>query len=141
AIGGVSRRRAHDRPLGPAARDGSRAASGAERRSRWERGREQGVELVARVEGGAMSRIGAFVARRITLLVAVLATTLSTVPSTARAQSAIYGAGLQAWTGCWSAEQGMTSAGVGALVCVTPTANVNVADVATIQDGKVVGRE
>jgi hypothetical protein len=60
--------------------------------------------------------------------------------SSAPAQSAIYGAGLQAWTGCWSAEQSPVPAGVVRLVCVTPTANVNVANVASI-DGSIVAHE
>jgi len=49
--------------------------------------------------------------------------------------AAIYGAGLEAWTGCWSAEQTLTPAGAARLVCILPTANANVANVATIDSG------
>jgi hypothetical protein len=62
--------------------------------------------------------------------------------SPAAGQSAIYGAGLQAWLGCWSAE--LSAARTDAaptIVCITPTASVDVADVITMQDGKIVGRE
>ena len=55
-------------------------------------------------------------------------------------QAGIYGAGLEAWTGCWAAEQTPTPAGVVQLVCITPTADVNVVDVATI-DGSTIVRE
>jgi hypothetical protein len=85
-----------------------------------------------------MSRIA--VARRIARRIAPLAAMLAAAASSTRAQSAIYGAGLQAWTGCWSAEQRLTPAGVRALVCISPTANVNVAQVAAI-DGNVVALE
>jgi hypothetical protein len=70
----------------------------------------------------------------------LLATLLATAASTIGAQSAIYGAGLQAWTGCWSAEQALTPAGGRALVCIGPTTNVNVANVTSL-DGNVVARE
>src|SRR3954471_16102206 len=70
----------------------------------------------------------------------LLAPLLATAASTTGAQSAIYGAGLQAWTGCWSAEQALTPAGGGALVCIGPTTNVNVANVTSL-DGNVVARE
>jgi hypothetical protein len=74
-------------------------------------------------------------------LASLAAATLAIAASAAGAQTAaIYGAGLEAWTGCWSAEQTLTPAGAGPLVCITPTADVNVADVATI-DGSVVVRE
>src|SRR5215212_5396809 len=58
-------------------------------------------------------------------------------------QAAVYGAGLQAWLGCWSADPGTAGRvdGPPSLVCVAPTADVNVADVLTVQDGKVVARE
>jgi hypothetical protein len=69
------------------------------------------------------------------------AATAILLASSARAQqAAIYGAGLEAWTGCWSAELNPVPAGVVRLVCITPTANVNVANVATI-DGDVVAYE
>ena len=73
------------------------------------------------------------------LLAAVL---LAAGVSTAAGQSAIYGAGLQAWLGCWSAD--LSAARTDApptIVCITPTASVDVADVITVQDGKIVGRE
>jgi hypothetical protein len=54
--------------------------------------------------------------------------------------AAIYGAGLEAWTGCWSAEQTLTPAAAARLVCITPTANANVANVATI-DSSVIAFE
>jgi hypothetical protein len=58
-------------------------------------------------------------------------------------QAAIYGAGLQAWYGCWSPDPGSAARidGPPPLVCIAPTADVNVADVLTLQDGKVVARE
>jgi hypothetical protein len=62
--------------------------------------------------------------------------------SRAPAQSAIYGAGLQAWLGCWSAE--LSAASVDAapsILCIAPTTNVNVADLLTVQEGRVVARE
>jgi hypothetical protein len=61
------------------------------------------------------------------------------IPASAQT-AAIYGAGLEAWTGCWSAEQNPTPTAAARLVCITPTADVNVADVATF-DGDVVVRE
>ena len=62
--------------------------------------------------------------------------------SSATGQSAIYGAGLQAWLGCWSADLSAGRADAApSIVCITPTANVNVADLFTVQDGKVVARE
>ena len=70
----------------------------------------------------------------------LLATLLATAVSTTGAQSAIYGAGLQAWTGCWSAAQSLASPGGGALICISPTANVNVANVTSL-DGSVVAHE
>jgi hypothetical protein len=74
-------------------------------------------------------------------LATLIAATLAIAASSAGAQTAaIYGAGLEAWTGCWSAEQTLTPAGVARLVCLTPTSDVNVADVTTF-DGDVVVRE
>jgi hypothetical protein len=73
----------------------------------------------------------------------VLAATMLVVAvSGAEGQSAIYGAGLQAWLGCWSAEAGagLTSA-TPSIVCITPTARADVADVLTVQDGRIVARE
>jgi len=72
---------------------------------------------------------------------ASIAAALAIAASSANAQTAaIYGAGLEAWTGCWSAELSSVPSGVVRLVCITPTANVNVANVATI-DGDVVAYE
>ena len=60
----------------------------------------------------------------------------------ATAQSAIYGAGLQAWLGCWSADLSAARADAApSIVCITPTTNVNVADLLTVQEGRVVARE
>jgi len=70
----------------------------------------------------------------------LLAAILATAVSTTGAQSAIYGAGLQAWTGCWSAAQSLASPAGGALICISPTANVNVANVTSL-DGSVVAHE
>ena len=68
---------------------------------------------------------------------ATIAALLAIASSSSAQTAAIYGAGLEAWTGCWSAEQSAVPAGVVRLVCITPTANVNVANVATI-DGNVI---
>lgn len=62
--------------------------------------------------------------------------------SGAAAQSAIYGAGLQAWLGCWSAElSAAPAAATPSIVCITPTAHVDVAEVLTVQDGRIVARQ
>ena len=62
--------------------------------------------------------------------------------SSAAGQSAIYGAGLQAWLGCWSADLSAARADAApSIVCITPTSNVNVADLFTVQDGRIVARE
>ncbi len=62
--------------------------------------------------------------------------------SGAAGQSAVYGAGLQAWLGCWSADLSAARADAApSIVCITPTANVNVADLFTVQEGRIVGRE
>ena len=62
--------------------------------------------------------------------------------SGAAGQSAVYGAGLQAWLGCWSADLSAARADAApSIVCITPTANTNVADVFTVQEGRIVGRE
>jgi hypothetical protein len=71
----------------------------------------------------------------VTLLLMVGATS-------AAGQSAIYGAGLQAWLGCWSADLSAARADAApSIVCITPTTNVNVADLITVQEGRVVARE
>lgn len=58
-------------------------------------------------------------------------------------QAAIYGAGLQAWLGCWSPDPASAARvdGPPPVVCIAPTAAVDVADVLTLQDGKVVAHE
>lgn len=61
--------------------------------------------------------------------------------SSASGQSAVYGAGLQAWLGCWSADLSAAPGGAPTIVCITPTASVDVADVSTIQEGRIVARE
>ena len=73
---------------------------------------------------------------------ALAAALLAATASSATGQTAIYGAGLQAWLGCWSAE--LSTARTDAaptIVCITPTARVDVADVTTVQGGRIVGRE
>ena len=62
--------------------------------------------------------------------------------SGAAGQSAIYGAGLQAWLGCWSAElSAVSSDAAPSILCITPTTNVNVAELLTVQGGRIVARE
>jgi hypothetical protein len=62
--------------------------------------------------------------------------------SSAAGQGAIYGAGLQAWQGCWSADLSAARADAApSIVCITPTASVDVADLFTVQEGRVVARE
>jgi hypothetical protein len=76
---------------------------------------------------------------RANVLVAAL---LAAGVSNASAQSAIYGAGLQAWLGCWSADLATPrSDAVPTVVCITPTANVDVADLHTVQQGRIVAHE
>src|SRR5258705_3905934 len=84
----------------------------------------------------APNSLTAVIARRIAPLVAILAI----AASAARAQSAIYGAGLQAWTGCWAPAESVTPSRVVPLLCITPTANVNIAQVASI-GGSLVALE
>ena len=65
---------------------------------------------------------------------ALVAVLLVAGASRAPGQSAIYGAGLQAWLGCWSADLSAARADAApSIVCITPTANVDVADVITVQ--------
>jgi hypothetical protein len=75
--------------------------------------------------------------RLTSLVTAMLAFAASTVSAQT---AAIYGAGLEAWTGCWSAEEGSAQAAVQRFVCITPTADVNVVNVAAIE-GTIVERE
>jgi len=65
---------------------------------------------------------------------------LVTAPVAAGAQSTASAGGVQAWYGCWSAEQTIipTVSTIGPIVCITPTSNSSVADVSTLQEGKVV---
>jgi len=71
---------------------------------------------------------------------AAIATVL--VAASAGAQGAS-GARLQAWAGCWSAEQTMVPnvSTIGPIVCITPTPDGDAVEVATLQEGKVVSRE
>jgi hypothetical protein len=68
----------------------------------------------------------------------VVALTAVALPS-AHAQNAR----LQAWIGCWSAEQTIvpTVSTIGPIVCITPTSDANVVDVVTLQEGKIVSRD
>jgi hypothetical protein len=76
---------------------------------------------------------------RVTVLAAGL---LAASAPMAAGQSAIYGAGLQAWLGCWSAEPWTTrTEAAPPIVCIVPTADRNLADVLTVQDGRIVSRE
>ena len=70
----------------------------------------------------------------------VLGALLLASAAPARAQTAIYGAGLQAWAGCWSAEA-VAAAEPAPIICVTPTADVNVSEVITLQDGETLSRQ
>lgn len=80
--------------------------------------------------------------RRMTSASAIAALLLAAGVSSASAQSAIYGAGLQAWLGCWSADlSALRTDAEPTIVCITPTSNVDVADVLTVQGGRVVARE
>jgi hypothetical protein len=73
---------------------------------------------------------------------ALAAALLAAAVSSAPGQTAIYGAGLQAWLGCWSAElSAVRTDAAPTIVCITPTASVDIADVLTVQDGRIVARE
>lgn len=73
---------------------------------------------------------------------ALVAALLAASVSGAGAQTAVYGAGLQAWLGCWSAgPNGARAEPTPSIVCITPTAHVDVADVLAVQDGRIVARE
>ena len=88
--------------------------------------------------------LGTTRSRRSSALVAVMlvAVMLVAAASGAAAQSAIYGAGLQAWLGCWSADPGPGRGGVTpSVVCITPTARGDVAELLTVEEGRIVGRE
>ena len=70
--------------------------------------------------------------RRTASVGALAAALLAAGASSTSAQSAIYGAGLQAWLGCWSAElSALPTDAAPTIVCITPTANVDVAEVLT----------
>ena len=76
---------------------------------------------------------------RVTALASAL---LAANAPVATGQSAIYGAGLQAWLGCWSAEPWTTrTEAPPPIVCIVPTSDRNLADVLTVQDGRIVSRE
>ena len=87
-----------------------------------------------------VARIVSSLARATSIAVVVLA---ASAASGGAQTAAIYGAGLQAWYGCWSADPSSVarSDGPPPILCVAPTADVNVAEVLTLQDGKVVARE
>jgi hypothetical protein len=72
---------------------------------------------------------------------AVAAALLAVGAGVAGGQSAIYGAGLQAWLGCWSAEPWTTRGEAPPIVCLAPTADRNAAVVLTVQDGRIVARD
>lgn len=60
----------------------------------------------------------------------------------ASAQSAIYGAGLQAWLGCWSADASPArGSATPSVVCITPTSRADVAELLTMEEGRIVARE
>src|SRR3982751_737875 len=69
-----------------------------------------------------------------------VAAALVTATVSAGAQTTTSVGSVQAWYGCWSAEQTIipTTSTIGPIVCITPSANPNVADVSTLQEGKVV---
>ena len=76
---------------------------------------------------------------RVSALAAVL---LAASVRAAGGQSAIYGAGLQAWLGCWSAEAWSARvAEAPPIVCIVPAADRNLAEVLIVQDGRIVSRE
>jgi hypothetical protein len=73
-----------------------------------------------------------------TRTVALAAALVSLTAATSAAQSAS-GSRWQAWLGCWTAAAPDALVPSAApLVCITPTSNADVVDVATIQDGKVL---
>lgn len=67
---------------------------------------------------------------------------LAAAPLAAQQPSAARG--WQGWIGCWTAEANRSSPIVlagGPFVCVLPTSDANVVEVATVADGKVVSRQ
>src|SRR5436190_12712108 len=91
----------------------------------------------AMAHSSARHHVPCMIARRIV----PLATLLVVSATASRAQTAaIYGAGLQAWTGCWAREETLTPAGVTRFACVVPTANVDVVQVTAIE-GRIVAQE
>jgi hypothetical protein len=81
---------------------------------------------------------GSWIARVAALAVALLAADTRI----AEGQSAIYGAGLQAWLGCWSAEPwAARGEAPPPIVCIAPTADRNVAEIFTVRDDGVVSRD
>lgn len=78
--------------------------------------------------------------------VAVATVAASALLATASGAQSSAGPRWQAWLGCWTAAQpGAAAMGSPALsgptVCVSPTADANVVDIATIAGGKVVARD
>ena len=85
---------------------------------------------------------GVVYAGSIVRVLALAVALLAAGARTADGQSAIRGAGLQAWLGCWSPEPWTTRGEASSpIVCITPTADKNVADVLTLVDGRIVSRE
>ena len=69
----------------------------------------------------------------------IAAALLALVPPAVQAQSDVSASHLEAWIGCWSGapDDALLPAAAAPLVCVTPTANANVVQVATIVAGRV----
>ena len=65
--------------------------------------------------------------------------------STASAQQTSAGPKWQAWLGCWTSAPAGESYGsaqfAAPVVCITPTSNADIVEVATLADGKVVKRD
>ena len=71
--------------------------------------------------------------------IGAVVTLLALVPGAAQAQPQVSTSRLEAWIGCWSGapDDAFLPAVASPLVCVTPTANANVVNVATVVAGKV----
>jgi hypothetical protein len=84
-----------------------------------------------------MKRIGTF-----TRSAALVAGLVGLVAGTGGAQQPA--GSWQGWLGCWTAGPaigGIAPSSVGPLVCITPTADANVVDVATVSDDKVTSTQ
>jgi hypothetical protein len=92
--------------------------------------------------GGEVVKLRAAHASPIARLVALAVALLVAGAHVADGQSAVYGAGLQAWLGCWSVEPWVTrDESAPPIVCIAPTADRNVAEVLTVRDDAVVSRD